>query len=146
MNVQIKKYRPRKNTSYEAELHLDGRFAAQVRYDGNGGDLELHFLDRGLEQKFYVHCRSLPPQRCPFTGNPVPMDSDAVMTELMEQAGIEYEVAKLCKKFTVFRLKGDDRLAYRTWRHPFSEATKKTLLAHYGDQIDFFYNERMTAA
>jgi hypothetical protein len=143
MKIDVKKYRQYQNISYKAELHIDDELAANISYNGKGGNIKLQFLNPQLEKRFDAYCRSLPPRKCVLMGIDYPMDTAVFMIELMTQTEVEFNIAKLCKTCTVFRLKSDERLAYRTWRHPFSEATKKTLLGHYGDEIDFFYNERL---
>lgn len=105
MKVELKKLKtyPRmseETVAFNADLWIDGQYAADASNSGHGEPVLLRFDDRELEQRFYDWCKQQPGEE--FNGIPLPMDSDFYISRMVEDA----EFVKKSKGKVLYRLQG----------------------------------------
>jgi hypothetical protein len=138
--VHVSRRGSEETTRFDAELYIDGKYAAVVSNDGHGGCHHFLFSDRDLEQRFYAYARSLPPVKTEF--GMMDMDDEMLVDELLSRYEEEKQLKRWCKKSTVIRLKGSEEGSYQQFPEPFSAAMKGFLVNRYGDQLEEIVNER----
>ena len=125
-------------TAFSCSLYIDGKRAATVRNDGNGGCNDYRWLDRSLERPFLAHCAALhPSMKFEAEDHEVACLLDALETDKM--------LKRWCRKSVVFRLANDSADAFRTLKHAWkgSEDRIRThLRKKHGDNLVEIVNER----
>jgi len=144
-NIKRSKFACHETVCFEASLYIDGKKAAIVSNDGNGGSNYYYFEDKKLAKAFDVYCKNLPPVTFKSNGKEYTLenDSDLVVSELLEKAELLKNQKKICKNNTVFKLKKDVEGAYRIIKVPFSAKIKESILNMHKDKIEYFLNERI---
>jgi hypothetical protein len=152
MKVELKNLKSysglsRETAAFTAALYIDGKRAADLRNDGNGGCNEMHFDDRALEQKFYDYCKSLPPVPSGYEGmGDLEMNADFFISLLVEKEEQKKYLKTKCRKQTLFTLKGDKEGEWRTVRAPFSPKVKDFIVGKYGDAVSEIVNETLATS
>ena len=111
-NVKICKWASEETLCFNASIYLNGKKVGTVENSGHGGCNFYHFDDRDIEQKFYDYCKSLPPIE--FNGEPLEMDADLYISELLENYEYAKKVRQYSKKNILFRLLDDEKYSFRT--------------------------------
>lgn len=107
--VKIIKSMSRETTCFQADLWIDGKKAADIHNDGHGGCNFYHFQDKDLEQRFFAHCKSLPPipaeeQFKSIFPNGLPMDEDILIGELLNKHEQVQNLKRMTKTKTLVKL------------------------------------------
>jgi len=68
---------------------------------------------------------------------------DQIIDGLMDEAEEKKQIARWCKKQTLFVLQGDDAGAFRTINHPFTPEVKAFLVKKHGDNLARIANEEL---
>lgn len=136
---------------YNCDLYCDGKLIAHVMNDGSGGETRFTYMENGKEvfresatqQQFEAYCKSLPPLSFE-DGEPMTMDPELFVAELLEKFGAEKKVKRDCSKHVCFKLPNDGEGQFRTLKNtPFNEASKVVVLRKYPEAV--FLNEALIA-
>ncbi len=135
----LKTFNGMEGKGYNANLFRDGKKVAEVIDSGDGGMVSVREIVFGevkrIKQEISGKFIDLGEE---FQNKKVPMDVSTYMAQLVE----EFEMKKLCRKYTLMRFKGDSEGSYRKLSLPFTPEVKDVMLRQYGDHIIEFINER----
>lgn len=159
----VKQMEGRDGYMLNCSLYKDGKKVATVIDDGNGGCLDIHFLDykaprvevsginymdepfnyKGTpeEKAFQDYVNTLPTYDTEWSKNQHP-DQEHVINEMVDEYENLKRFKRACKKKTLFRLKGDED-SYYTIKYPYCEKVRKHLETKYGDKLDSIINEEV---
>lgn len=143
-NVRVNQRLSEETACFSATLYIDGVRAADVGNRGHGGPNEYHFKDRDLEKRFYAYCESLPPKPDELFPEGLSMDADMLVGDLLER----FELEKLCKGRTVFRLAGKtyQKGAWDVYnKMPYETEGKAYLAKHHAGKVAEVLNEQLAA-
>jgi hypothetical protein len=138
--VKIARFMSEETTAFTAELWLDGKMAAFVKNDGQGGDNHPAFIERGMAQPFYDYCATM---TWTYDGETYTHNYDSYIGELLEQYEQHQWSKRQCKAKTLFRLKGDPAGQYHVIKHVFDDTMAEIIRRKEGDQLDYILNERI---
>jgi hypothetical protein len=153
MKGEIKKYhrnRGHEGDGYSVELYLDGKKAAEVIDEGNGGPPMYHWYDTAIRDAFYRWIKAQPPVHYPaahgMEGFDMPASEETFISDLVEKLLAEKDRQKLLKTLRTkccFRLKSDAAkgVAYRSLNSPYSPSAKEWLVKKFGDDLGEILNE-----
>ena len=102
----IKSFRGREGYGFNATLHRDGRKVAFVIDQADGGECRYEWLAKDRtqaaadEQALTDYCATLPPTE--FAGHTLAMNTDMLLSELVESAENAQRIARALKKHVVF--------------------------------------------
>ena len=134
-NVKINNVMSEETLCFSASVYIDGKRAGEVCNRGHGGCNNYHWFDRELGKKFVKFANE---QDTEFDFE----KDDHLIGELVDDYEEQKEVRGWCRKQTVFRLKGEEKGAYRTLTVKYGEKAKKYIEDKYGDKVDEIVNER----
>ena len=140
----VKTFRGMDCPGFNCSLYKDGKRVGEVDNDGSGGETCFWFKDRNEKNEFEAYVKSLPPVHYPPTaassddGLTLEMSGDLYVDQLLE----EHDLAKKCRKKTLFRKPGEEGWYYLN--RPFGPEEKAWLVAKYGKDVEIL-NERLTA-
>jgi hypothetical protein len=145
-NLKLAEFSSQETACFQATLYINGKKAAIVSNDGQGGCNRYDFNDRQLQCQFHAYCKTLPPlPPDPSLGitSSMEMNADLLVESLMNEFLIHKKLTRVCKKETLFRLEGDPEGAYRSVQAPFSQKVKSFLSQKYGASVIEIANERI---
>ena len=166
MELTIKNYkscRGDEGDAFSCTLYIDGKRAALVRYDGNGGEFEFDFTVAGkghgpwrgpLFDKFKAYVDGLPEVESsmvdPRTGETwsYKPNMDMVVEQAIRLMLENRQLKRWCKNQVLFRVKGDEEGSWRTLQASWAEKGDKVrahLAKKYGDELEEIANERFAA-
>jgi hypothetical protein len=120
---------------YNAILLRDGKVVAKVIEDASGGPVDIQFAD-DEEAKFKAHLATLPEEE--FHGSMLKVSDGMFIEELLHLFDMQKAAARYARKGqTVFRAKEDKPGVMRIFPRPPSPETTASILAKYGDKIEF---------
>ena len=90
--------------AFTGTLYCDGKKAADLRSDGQGGDVLIRWFDRALEPAFMAHVTALPLDLGKHGGT-VAMDPSTFLFLLVEKQQENKRIARHCRTKTLFRTK-----------------------------------------
>ena len=135
----LKTFNGMEGKGYNANLFRDGKKVAELIDSGDGGMVSVREIVFGevkrIKQEISGKFIDLGED---FQNMKVPMDVSSYLSQLVE----EFEMKKLCRKYTLMRFKGDSEGFYRKLSLPFTPEVKAVLFRQYGDHIIEFINER----
>jgi hypothetical protein len=167
MKIDIKNYRScggNETDAFSCILYLDGKKAAEVSNDGNGGMNMTRWLDRDLQRAFLAHCVTVArpimdswsaglPDAKPTSDETFAMYCkseeviDVVVNDFLGKMAEEKQLKRLCKTKVVFRLKGDRDGEWRGFKADWTtqkDSAKARLVKDFGDQLAEIANERFS--
>lgn len=110
-NVKVAEFASEETLCFEASLYVNGKRAAVVSNDGHGGSHSYHVIDRAAFAQ----------AEAAAAGADLPFDFER-LDQLVDNLVGDYEEQKrlrrLAKRYTLFRLPGDDPNALRTLKGP----------------------------
>lgn len=147
---------------FNATLYRDGKKVCFIIDDADGGDYHYQWYDleepreeieiighdlnkckfRATKEEaiFLKYLQTLPYELNEFDQKMYPVEDDGFIAGLVER----YELAKLCKKKTLFVLKGSDgKNREYEMKTPFTPAVKEHLVKKYGKDLVEILNERI---
>lgn len=129
MELSIKNYkacRGNEGDAFSLTLHLDGKKAASVEYDGSGGPYNWRWIDRSLQEAFKRYVAERNPEPDTYGCH-----ADILLEEEIEAIRLRKTFARRCKKETLFRLPDDKPGVWRRIPAPFDESIRVSLLAKH---------------
>ena len=147
--VKIASNMSEETIAFTGALWINGKKAAELKNDGNGGANFAWFVDRELEKAFDAYCESLPPE--PQTDewaierglDAMSMDSDLwISLEVGKIDEARYWKRKCAKTMCVI-LKSHKEgkfIQYKAW--PYTTDAAKEVREKYGDDLLEIVNER----
>jgi hypothetical protein len=141
----LKTWTGREGPGYSFTLLINGRAAAVVRCEGDGGDTWFDWDRSWPEGKaiwgaILTACPLAPPDP-PFPE--MEMSSALLAAELADQYETLKKLKRLCKTKTVFGLKSEPG-QWSSLPLPYNQAVKHELIQHHGDDLDEIFNERFS--
>ena len=124
-----------------------GKRIATIIQDGSGGPVSIEFIDKAEEDAFVAYIKTLP--RDPLSTDPViakmfpegmEVTDDIYISQLADLYRNDKRMSRLCKKETLFRLKGDGEGCYRTLNVKWGPTAKDYLDKHHGQNIEEILN------
>jgi hypothetical protein len=117
MKVELKKFKsyPRlseETTAYNADIWIDGKFAATAENNGKGGCDNIRFDDHDLEKRFYAFCEAQPDLQSQY--GPLKMNSDLFIGTLVEKLEHAKWLKNQSKKKVLFTLPDQKAGTYST--------------------------------
>ena len=148
--VKIASNMSEETIAFTGSLYINGKKAADLKNDGQGGDNRMYFKDRELEKAFDAYCESLPPD--PVTDDwaiergytdPLPMSADLWIS--LEVGKIDQErfwKRKCAKTMCVFLKSHKDGqfTQYKAW--PYSPDAAEKVRQMHGEELVEIINER----
>lgn len=134
MKIEIKNYRSCKGTegdAFSCALHIDGKKAAEVSYEGTGGPYRWRWLDAASEKAWRAHVEAHPDIILGHGAGAVKADDDLVFGDILDDFEEQRFLRRRCKKQTLFRVPGDERGSWRTINAPYSPDVKAFVLGKY---------------
>lgn len=127
----------RETPAYQGKLYVDGKFAALVGNDGNGGSAHFYQRDNDLIDEARRQAEAMPAYD---DGKYAPLTMDLELWLNLEVGKIEFQrtIMRKAKKKTLYQVAGQ-RDGYYEVNVPFSAAAKRDVLAQHPDAI--FLNE-----
>lgn len=123
---------------FEAKIvREDGKVAAIVHNEGCGGCDFYRYTDASLEAEFLAFIAEWNAKQ------PEPWDNEAEDMWCAEQLDVYEErktLMRWAKKYTCFRLKGDDKEGWRRLNRPTTAETIAQMRAKYGEQIETIFD------
>lgn len=131
--------------AFSATLYFDGKKLADCTDDGNGGCVDVRFLDRSNEKPFYDWIKSQPERRYEadehMSAFSVPYDDEHLVHDLMNAELERRDWVKVCKKGIVYTREGQDGDSFWTWKVAYTPDNAAKLRAKFGDVTEII-NER----
>jgi hypothetical protein len=153
---------------YNATLYCDGKAVADVINDGGGGETDIHWKDykqpsvsvpwkNYKDEPFTINCTPEEAKLYEFlrgkTWSMPEIDSkvhqhepDTYIGELVEDVENQKRITATHKRWiktkVVIKLKDAPEGTYRTFTTPFTKKSKDFIVNKYGDQIEYFLNEK----
>jgi hypothetical protein len=154
VKIEIRNYRSCKGLGesdpFSCTLYLDGKRAAHVQNDGNGGCYRFDWMpadgrvhDGPTAKQFYAYVDALPEEDC--YGTMLKPSADMVVGRAIDAMLADKQVRGWCRTAIVFRLRGDEPGAWRTIRAPYRPAIAAALRAEHGAKLEEIANERFLA-
>ena len=122
---------------FSATICLEGKAVGTVQNDGQGGSHRYHWQDRATEAQIEEWSET---QDTEFDSERL----DQIVNDLVAEYEEQKQLQRWCKKKTVFRLKGDDKNWWRTFKTPFDSKVKALLVQKYGESIERIANEELS--
>jgi hypothetical protein len=86
--------------AFAADVYIDGKKRGDVRNDGHGG---CHRIEpRALDVELGAYAKTLPPMKSPWGGEPLPMDADMVLSDLLFEYLNTRDLTRKMKAKTMF--------------------------------------------
>lgn len=152
----LKTMQGREGVAYTCTLHVDGKKAAFVRDEGNGGCLWIDWtptrkaggsiFDSPVKDRLEAHCAEKAPLETEF--GPLSWNLDLLIGEAVEDEIERRALKRWCRTKVVFRLEGDARGEYRTIKMKFAgneDRVRAMLAQDFGDRVAEIVNERFAA-
>jgi hypothetical protein len=130
--------------SYTANLYQGNKKIAEVFEAGDGGMLDIRWLDRQAAQEFIKFAESQT-YFCEFDKKTTNYSHELYIAKLVEDYETTKQIKRWCRTKTVVRWKGDAEGEYRTFKAKYSPKVKEAITAKFGDQIVEIVNERFVA-
>lgn len=138
--------------AWSGTLYRDGKRIAKVRDGGNGGMLDIDWLDHrriGLvgtsdeHDRIEAYVATLPGER--WEGRVIEADIETFVAELADHAENMTRLKRHCRTKTLFRLVGDERGAWRTLKIKYQNHIGDYIRKKYGDDLLEILNETLRA-
>lgn len=142
-NVKFHDDMSQETQCFSATLYIDGKKAANVRNDGQGGCHLFDWFDSKLAVPFINFCKAMPATPSSIDGQLLPMDDERYVDQLLNQYEEQKSLKRWCKNQTVFRLKGDKPNSWRIFKIPYDAKVKEKIVATHGDKIERIGNEEI---
>jgi hypothetical protein len=134
-NLKTAEFASRDYLCFECTVYVNGERAFTAENDGRGGcNLYRGINERGRE--LLNQCEEYAKTET-FTINNISCESDLdiLLSQVIEDILRKREMARWCRKKTVFRLPTDPEGSYKTYNRPFSPEMKAYLPKQYPDAI-----------
>jgi hypothetical protein len=147
--VKIASNMSEETVAFTGSLYINGKKAADLKNDGNGGANFAWFNDRELEKAFDAYCESLPavPQTDDWAIEkglgPLAMNSDFWISLEIGKIDEERFWKRKCSKTMCIKLKGHkdgEFTQYKAW--PYSADAAKEVRKIHGEELVEIINER----
>ena len=138
MNLTVigsKSFQALDGMAWSCTLYIDGKKAAYVIQEGNGGPAYFQWYDKTLEQQFEAYVKTLPL----FEG--VAQDGEMVVGGLLDKLDSEKRIKRWCKTKTVVTFSDSKPGEVSTFNRPYSPEMKDLLQKNYGNKIVKIHNE-----
>ena len=142
-NIKIATNMSEETIAFTASLWINGKKAADLKNDGQGGPNFMWFTDRELEKAFDAYCESLPPEPQTDEWPAMSMDSDLwISLEVSRIEEEKYWKRKCVKAMCIIlkRHKEGQFIQYKGW--PYSPDAAKKVREKHGDDLLEIVNER----
>jgi hypothetical protein len=160
----IKTFRGNEGYGLNATITRDGRAVAFVLDDASGGEVRVDFrnplqtprsyqlttAEDALAEQQQAHAFALEwyktaPKEAQYLGCGIPVTGERCLAVWIDEQVDLHETRKQfdrdAKKTTLFKIKGDDKDAWRTLKNaPYSPAVQAFLDKKYGDRLERVYN------
>jgi len=137
----VKSFRGMEGYGFNATLYRGKIKIAFVIDEANGGCYHYDWFNRAEDKILRDHCESLPKEV--VYDMEIAVDSDMLVGALVDKYENDKRFSRLCKKSTLFRLKGDPDDGYQVYKNtPYNEFMKKFLIDKYGDTLEEILNEK----
>lgn len=147
-SLKIAKFLSQETTAFSATIYIDGRKAGTADNDGNGGPNRYHFdafdgkKGYEIEQELQAWAATLPKMQVYDTE--LSMDLDLVIDGIIQKMEYDKQVARSCKKKTLFLLEGDDpEVGWRTVKAPYDARVQAFLDNKYGAKVVRILNKEI---
>lgn len=149
MRFEIKKFQSMRTDDgggYSFDLYMDGKLAAFVCQEGNGGSTMVRWSDQKhgaseLEKQFDAYVDALPAEALAadaqewekelYPDGKIKVDADTFLAQLADEYELTKRFKRMCKSKTLFRLPEDGKEHYRTVKQPFTPELKAKILARH---------------
>jgi hypothetical protein len=138
-NIKVHERLSEETACFSATIYVDGKKAGEVTNRGCGGCNEYYWIDQKVGAAVDAYCKSLP---CQFEFE----HTDQFIDDLVAKHRDRKHLEQLCKKKTLFRLKGDEKAVWRILKVPFSPDIKSAIAKKYGDKVEIIANENVEQA
>jgi hypothetical protein len=132
------------NGSYTCNLYNGSKKIAEVFEAGDGGCLDVRWLDRKQKEDFVKFAESNT-YVCEYDGTTETYSADLYIAKLVEDYETTKRTKRMCRTKTVVRWKGDEEGEFRTFKAKYSQKVKEAIEAKFGNQIVEIVNERFIA-
>jgi hypothetical protein len=143
--VKIASNMSEETIAFTGALYIEGRKAADLKNDGQGGATFMWFEDKELEREFEAFCASLPPHIAEFGGRREELSMNAEFWISLEVSRIDEERAwkRKCKKNIIVILKAHGEGEYGQYKNwTYTPAIGAQLRERYGSELVEIVNER----
>jgi hypothetical protein len=140
-NIKVQERLSEETTCFSATIYVDGKKAGEVLNRGCGGCNDYYWDNPAIGKAVDAFCESLPLQ---YNFEKTDQYIDSLLEPFLnkkEQNRVRKQMERLCKKETMFRLKGTPRGEWKTVKAPFGQKVKDFLINKYGDNIECIANE-----
>lgn len=134
-NLKVNKRMSQETTCFMANLFVDGELAAFVTNRGQGGPNEYEWNTPGIGAKVAAWAAT---QKTDFKFDKL----DQLLYRPMAIAEVAAKFRLWCSKETLFRLKDDKNMEWRTVKSKFAPNVKKYITDKYGDAVACILNEQ----
>jgi hypothetical protein len=129
---------------FSATICLDGKPIGTCGNRGHGSDNEYFWTDREAGKRLREYAQSLPDSE--YEGMTLPMDLDILIGDIMEEIEVEKQHRRWCKTKLVYRLKGDEKDTWRTFKPKttpvWTKGWKAAIEQKHGDKLEEILNQR----
>ena len=142
-NIKIATNMSEETIAFTGSLWINGKKAADLKNDGQGGANFAWFTDKELEKAFDAYCESLPPEPQTDEWPAMSMDSDLwISLEVSRIEEEKYWKRKCVKAMCIIlkRHKEGQFIQYKGW--PYSPDAAKKVREKHGDDLLEIVNER----
>lgn len=141
-NLKIAKFLSQETTAFSATVYVDGKRVGTASNSGHGASNFYRFDDPKLEAKLEAWAATLPKMQVYDTE--LSMDLDLVIDGIIQKMEYDKQVARSCKKKTLFLLEGDDPEAgWRTVKAPYDARVQAFLDNKYGAKVVRILNKEI---
>ena len=143
--VKIASNMSEETIAFTGALYIEGRKAADLKNDGQGGATFMWFEDKELEREFEAFCAGLPPHIAEFGRGPEELPMNAELWISLEVGRIDDERAwkRKCKKNVIVILKKHSEGQYGQYKNwIYTPVIGAQLRTHYGSELVEIVNER----
>lgn len=145
---QVKTFRGREGTGFNANLYRDGNKVATVDDHGNGGPIDVHFLDGNGHYNVATpestlldaHVKALPQEKC--FGTMLDVSVESFLGSLFDDVQEEKRLRRLCKTKIVLKLKSNKPGEVTCISQAYRPVHKAKLEERYGGDLVEIINER----
>ena len=121
---------------FSASIYNEGKRVGVVSNQGRGGCNEYRWENAEAGRKVEAWAETVDTD---FDFEKL----DQVIEGLMNEAEEKKQIARWCKKQTLFVLQGDEAGAFRTINHPFTSQVKDFLDRKHGEKLERIVNEEL---
>lgn len=134
--------------AFTAKLVVDGVVAGDASNHGQGGETEVYLSSARLRIEVDAYLATLPPQTYPPIAGwpeltPSPWTLESLVDKLVEDELTARQHRRWCAKSTVFALKDGKAGEFNVLKAPFTAAARAWAVKKYGENLDYFLNEKM---